>query len=278
MRSVAARALALVRASHPEPSVVVTAVAVGLAVSTGRDGAGVVAVAVAVLSGQLSVGWLNDVLDADRDRLAGRIDKPAVTRTVSRRALAVATIVATLVCVPASFASGPAAGAVHVLAVASAWTYNLGLKSTPLSVLPYALSFGLLPTFVVLGLPGAPAPPWWLPAVGALLGAGAHFTNVLPDLAADAATGIRGLPHRLGSVGSRTAAAVLLLAASVVLAVTAPVVPLVAIGVPVVAAAVLAAGLARGRRDGSRAAFRAVLVVALLDLAFLLTAGHTMVA
>jgi protoheme IX farnesyltransferase len=254
---------------------VVTAVAAGLAVSTGRDAAGVVAVAVAVLAGQLSVGWLNDVLDADRDRLAGRIDKPAVTRTVSRRALAVATIVAALVCVPASFASGPAAGAVHVLAVASAWTYNLGLKSTPLSVLPYALSFGLLPTF---GLPGAPAPPWWLPAVGALLGAGAHFTNVLPDLAADAATGIRGLPHRLGSVGSRTAAAVLLLAASVVLAATAPVVPLVAIGVPVVVAAVLAAGLARGRRDGSRAAFRAVLVVALLDLAFLLTAGHTMVA
>ncbi|WP_307845932.1 UbiA family prenyltransferase [Saccharomonospora sp. NB11] len=250
-----------------------TAVAAGLAVNTGRDAAGVVTVAVAVLAGQLSVGWLNDVLDADRDRLAGRIDKPAVTRTVSRRALAVATIVAALVCIPASFASGPAAGAVHVLAVASAWTYNLGLKSTPLSVVPYAVSFGLLPTFVVLRLPGAPAPPWFARRRRPARRGGAHFTNVLPDLAADAATGIRGLPHRLGSVGSRTAA-VLLLAASVVLAATAPVVPLVVVGVPVAAAA----GLARARRDGSRAAFRGVRVVALVDLACLLTAGRPMVA
>ncbi|WP_244231186.1 UbiA family prenyltransferase [Saccharomonospora piscinae] len=274
----AARAMALVRASHPEPTVVVTAVAVGLALSTGRDGSGVVAVAVAVLSGQLSVGWLNDYLDADRDRLAGRKDKPVVACGVSRRALGVATVIAALVCVPASLASGMVAGAVHLVAVASAWVYNAGVKSTPLSVLPYALSFGLLPTFVVLGLPGAPAPPWWLPVAGALLGAGAHFTNVLPDLTADAATGVHGLPHRLGAVGSRTAAATLLLTASVILAVTAPVEPLVAAGVPVLATAVLATGFLLGRAAGSHASFRAVLVVALLDLALLVAAGHTIVA
>ncbi len=277
VRGLAARAVALVRASHPEPTVVVTAVAVGLALSTGRDGAGVVAVAAAVLSGQLSVGWLNDFLDADRDRLAGRSDKPVVTRAVSRRALALATSAAAVVCVPASLASGLVAGVVHLLAVASAWGYNLGVKSTPLSVLPYALSFGLLPTFVVLGLPGAPAPPWWLPAVGALLGAGAHFTNVLPDLAADAATGVRGLPHRIGAAGSRVAAAALLLTASIVLAVTVAVEPLVAAVVPVLATAVLVTGFLLGRRGGSRAPFRAVLAVALLDLALLLTAGHTIV-
>ncbi|WP_040918855.1 UbiA family prenyltransferase [Saccharomonospora glauca] len=278
MRDFAVRAVALVRASHPEPAVVVTVVAAVLAASVGRDGAGVLAVAVAVLAGQLSVGWLNDFLDAERDRLAGRRDKPVVTHAVSRRALAPATVVAAVVCVPASLASGLAAGMVHLLAVASAWSYNLGVKSTPLSVLPYALSFGLLPTFVVLGLPGSPPPPWWLPAVGALLGAGAHFTNVLPDLAADAATGVRGLPHRIGAVGSRIAAAALLLTASVLLAVTTTAEPLVAVGLPAVAAAVLVTGFLRGRRDGSRAPFRAVLVVALLDLVLLLAAGHTIVA
>ena len=39
------RALALLRASHPEPTVMVTALAVALAVSTGRAAPGVVAVA-----------------------------------------------------------------------------------------------------------------------------------------------------------------------------------------------------------------------------------------
>ncbi|ACU97055.1 UbiA family prenyltransferase [Saccharomonospora viridis] len=269
---------ALVRASHPEPTVAVTAVAMGLAVSLGRDGAGVAAVAVAVLSGQLSIGWLNDAVDAARDSLTGRADKPIATRAISRRTVTAATVVAALVCVPVSLASGVLAGTTHLLAVASGWAYNLGVKSTPFSVVPYALAFGLLPTFVVLGLPGSPPPPWWLPVAGALLGAGAHFANVLPDLADDAVTGVRGLPHRLGATGSRMAAGVLLLAASVVLAAAAPVAVFVALCVPVLAAVVLTTGFLAGRRDGSRAPFRAVLVVAVVDVALLLTAGHAVVA
>ena len=117
--------------------------------------------------------------------------------------------------------------------MAAGWAYDLGLKSSPLSVLPYVVCFGLLPTFVVLALPGAPAPVWWLPLAGALLGAGAHFANVLPDLDDDAATGVRGLPHRLGRTASRYAAAVLLLAATVVLAAGSPVPAPLAVAVPV---------------------------------------------
>ena len=124
--------------------------------------------------------------------------------------------------------------------------------------------------FVVLGLPGAPLPPWWLPTAGALLGAGAHFANVLPDLADDAATGVRGLPHRLGAGGSRAAAGLLLLAATVVLALAAPLSPVLAWTVPVLATLVLAAGFRAGRRPGSRAPFRAVLVVAALAVLLLL--------
>ena len=126
-------------------------------------------------------------------------------------------------------------------------------------MVPYVVCFGLLPVFVVLGCPGTPAPPWWLPVAGGLLGAGAHFANVLPDLDDDAATGVRGLPHRLGARAPgwwpRRAAAGgdrrcsrsgrrcrRSLAAAV----------------PVVAAVVLAAGFRAGRRPGSRAPFRAV--------------------
>jgi len=58
--------IALVRASHPEPTVMVTALAMALAIGTGRSGIGVLAVGAAVLAGQLSVGWHNDWLDAAR--------------------------------------------------------------------------------------------------------------------------------------------------------------------------------------------------------------------
>ncbi len=265
--------LALLRACHPEPTIAVTAMITALAVTAGRDAQGVLLVAAAVLTGQLSIGWLNDALDAGRDAAVGRADKPVATGAVSVRTVGAASAVAAVVCVPLSFASGALAGAVHLVAVAAGWAYDLGLKATRWSVLPYVVCFGLLPVFVVLGLPGTPVPPWWLPTAGAMLGAGAHFANVLPDLDDDAATGVRGLPHRLGAAGSRAAAGLLLLAATVVLAVAAPLPALLAWAVPVLAALVLAAGFRAGRRPGSRAPFRAVLMVAALAVLLLLVAS-----
>ena len=189
-----AGAVALARSCHPEPTAAVTLMVTALAVTSGRSAAGVVLVFLAVLTGQLSIGWLNDALDADRDKAVGRTDKPVVAGAVSVRTVRGAALVPGLACVPLSLASGLFAGGVHLVAVAAGWAYDLGLKSTRWSVLPYVVCFGLLPAFVVLGLPGAPLPPWWLVAGGALLGAGAHFANVLPDLDDDAATGVRGLP------------------------------------------------------------------------------------
>jgi 4-hydroxybenzoate polyprenyltransferase len=270
---------ALVRSCHPEPTVAVTAMVTALAVTTGRDAAGVLLVAAAVLTGQLSIGWLNDHLDAEHDRAVGRTDKPAAAGAVSVRAVGVAAVVAAALCVPLSLASGIVAGGLHLVAVAAGLAYDLGLKATRASVLPYAVCFGLLPVFVVLGAGGTP--PWWLPVAGALLGSGAHFANVLPDLDDDLATGVRGLPVAPIRCGSRVAAAALLLAASLVLvggvlgSGTVPVAVLVA--APVVAAGVLSAGFLAGRRRGSRAPFRAVMVVALIDVALLVAAGPALV-
>lgn len=282
MRPVVSGALALARSCHPEPTAAVTLLVTALAITTGRGPGGVLLVTAAVLAGQLSIGWLNDHLDAARDRAVGRTDKPVVSGAVSERTVGVAAAVAALACVPLSLASGWLAGSLHLVAVGAGLVYDLGVKSTRWSVLPYVVCFGLLPVFVVLGAPGSPVPPWWLPVGGALLGAGAHFANVLPDLDDDLVTGVRGLPHRLGARGSRLAAAGLLLAASVVLvagvlsAGAAVPVPL-ALAAPVVAAGVLAAGFAAGRRRGSRAPFRAVMVVALIDVALLVAAGPVLV-
>ncbi|HEX6756490.1 MAG TPA: UbiA family prenyltransferase [Mycobacteriales bacterium] len=263
----------LVRATHPEPTVAVTAVSAALAAAVGRGVAGTLAATAAVLAGQLSVGWMNDYLDRDRDVRSGRADKPVATGRLGPATVRTAMLAAAVAVVPLSLLSGPVAGCLHLAAVASAWSYNLRLKATPFSVVPYAVSFGLLPAFLTAGLPGHPV-VGWLVAAGALLGAGAHFANVLPDIEDDLATGVRGLPHRLGPPGSRLAAAGLLLAASVVLALGPPGPPgLLGVGAVAVALACAAGIAVLGRRPGSRATFLGVLVVAVVDVGLLLASG-----
>jgi 4-hydroxybenzoate polyprenyltransferase len=266
------RAGALVRASHPEPTVAVTAVATALALSSGL-GARSAWVAAAFLSGQLSVGWSNDWVDRDRDVRTGRADKPVARGEVPVAVVRAAALAAVTACVPLSLAMGLRPGLVHLVAVAAAWSYNLRLKATPLSWAPYALAFGLVPSIVVLGLPGSPWAAWWATAAGALLGVGAHLANALPDLEDDAATGVRGLPHRLGARASAAAAAVLLLLATGLLALGPGDAGPVELAVLVVAGAVTAAGLVRARRPGSRDAFRAAIVVALLGVGLLVARG-----
>ncbi|MDZ5441265.1 UbiA family prenyltransferase [Micromonospora sp. 4G57] len=272
--------LVLVRASHPEPAAAVTTVAGLLAWGVGHRPAGIAAVVLTVLASQLAVGWSNDALDADRDATVGRTDKPVATGALRRRVAGLAAVLAALATPVLALTTNPAAAVWATAGLLSALLYDWPLKSTPVSVLPYAVSFGSLPAFVVLALPGAPAPPVWLVAAAACLGAGAHFANVLPDLADDARTGVRGLPHRLGPAGSRAAAAGLLLAATVTLVFGPPGPPSWA-GLSAVAAAVLvpAVGGYGGRaatRAGGRpvAAFRAVMVVALIDVVLLVASGR----
>ncbi|MCX5215029.1 UbiA family prenyltransferase [Kitasatospora sp. NBC_00240] len=212
----------LVRACHPEPTAVVTVLVTALAAASGLTPTRCLLVGGAVLTGQLSVGWCNDRVDHARDVAAGRTDKPLVDGALRPRVLALAAGTALALCVPLSLAVGLLAGLAHLTGVGAAWAYNLGLKRTPLSWLPYALGFGLLPAFVALGLPGRPWPPGWAVLGGALLGVGAHLTNVLPDIEADLAAGVRGLPQRLGGGPTRVLAALVLGSAAVVLTVGPP--------------------------------------------------------
>lgn len=266
---------ALIRASHPEPTAAVTAVATALALSAGR-GADAAWVAAAFLSGQLSVGWSNDWVDRDRDVRAGRADKPLARGELPVGVVRTAALTALALCVPLSLAMGALAGVVHLVAVGAAWAYNARLKATALSWAPYALAFGLVPSIVTLGLPGRPWAPGWATAAGALLGVGAHLANALPDLDDDLAAGVRGLPHRLGAGRSAGLAAVLLLAATGSLALGPGAPGPVAAAALALAAVVTAAGLALARRPGSRAAFRAAIVVAVVDVALLVARGDAL--
>jgi 4-hydroxybenzoate polyprenyltransferase len=172
-------------------------------------------VTAAVATGQLTIGWSNDLLDAGRDRLVGRVDKPVARGEVSERVVRLALVVAGALCLLLSLACGLASATVHLLlGVTSGWAYNLGLKRTPWSALPYAVAFGTLPAVVTLALPTPTWPPAWVMVAGALLGVGAHLLNALPDLADDEQTGVRGLPHRLGARRVRWLAPTVLVLAS----------------------------------------------------------------
>jgi 4-hydroxybenzoate polyprenyltransferase len=263
------RAGALLGACHPGPAFAVTVLAGLLAGAVGLGAGGIVLVVAAVLSGQLSIGWSNDLVDLARDRAVGREDKPLVDGRVSERTVRVACGLAVVATVPLSLACGWLAGAVHLVCVAAGWAYNLGAKSTPWSWLPYAVAFGGLPAFVSLTEDADVLPPLWMVSAGALLGVGAHFVNVLPDLADDAATGVRGLPHRLGARWSPVVSAAVLVAAAVVIVVGAPVDSHVVAAVALVVTAALAgvALLAHGRNP-----FRAAIAMALVDVAMLVWA------
>ncbi len=257
----------LVESAHVGPALAVTVLAGLLAAAQGLDpGRGALVVA-AVLAGQLSIGWSNDLVDLDRDRAAARSDKPLATGQVPVALVRGCCGAAVAACLLGSLACGLAAGAVHLVCVAAGWAYNLGLKSTVLSWLPYAVAFGALPVFVALA--DGEAPPWWWPVGGALLGVGAHLVNVLPDLDDDAATGVRGLPHVLGARRIAPVAACVLVAATVVaLAGAAPGTAALLVAALVVLALALVVVTSSGRRP-----FVAALGIALVD-AVLLVVGR----
>ncbi|ALG09938.1 UbiA family prenyltransferase [Kibdelosporangium phytohabitans] len=264
----------LAEACHPLPGLVVTLVAVVLAAGAGLAVGEVVLLGAAVFTGQLSIGWSNDWFDAERDRAVGRTDKPVAAGTVTRKVIAAACLAALTATIVLSVSIGLAAGTALLIGVAAGWAYNLGLKGTIWSGATYLVAFGTLPIAPYLALPGQPWPPWWIPVVGALIGFGAHFANVLPDLRADAQTGVRGLPHRLGPRVGVIVMAVALAAASVVLGV-APATTSAAFAVTVAAAGIAlaaAAAAAAIRAPRSSAAFRLTIVIAVLDVTLLIAA------
>jgi 4-hydroxybenzoate polyprenyltransferase len=267
------RAAALLRAAHAPPTIAVTALATTLAATSGRDLTGTVLVATAVLTGQLSIGWSNDLLDRDRDRAAGRSDKPVASGAVTAQTVRLACAGAAAACIPLSLASGWRAGLCHLVGVAGGWAYNLGLKRTLWSWLPYATSFALLGAFLSLGLPGHPDPHWWVLTAAALLGVGAHFLNVVPDVTADRLAGVLGLPQRLGADHARTGGAVLLAVAAAIVTLGPGNPPAWALAGLAAAIAMAVTAASTGRSAGSRLPFLLALATAAVTVALLIGRG-----
>lgn len=269
-------AAALIRACHPEPTAAVTAFGLMLAALARNSVCTCAVVGLAVLCGQLVIGWSNDRIDVERDAAAGRLDKPFATGALSSRLLDGALGAAVAGVALCWVLLGWRAGLANVWVVGWGIAYNLGLKATLASWVPYALAFGALPVLATLASERPRWAPAWLIAAGALLGVAANLTNALPDLAADADTGVHGLPHRLGAVRS------LLLAAALLWAVTLLVVfgPLNApqplswaalVVVPVLVVLGLRSAL---RAPASRVSFFGILALTAIDLALLIATAR----
>jgi 4-hydroxybenzoate polyprenyltransferase len=263
--------------SHPGPAFAVTIVTVVLSIGAGLEPWRIILLGFVMLLNQLSVGFSNDWIDASRDREAGRTDKPIATGAISVGVIRVSAWVCFGLALVLPLPLGLWAVLVHAIMLISAWHYNAWLKNTPFSVVPFVVSFGLLPAIVTLSLPTPLLAAWWALGAGALLGIAAHFANVLPDFETDRATGIRGLPHRLGARVSGLVIALSLAAASALLLVGAPdLLHWAGFGVGVAIAIACVVLVLRGQV--SRLLFRLIIAAALLDVVLLAVSGAALSA
>ena len=277
MAGMAKKVVSLLLASHPGPTVVVTVIVTGLGIGLGYPPGRLAVLALAILLGQLSIGWSNDWLDAARDRAVHRTDKPAARGDVSVPAVRLSAFLALAAALLVTLPLGLGALAAHVVNIAGGWAYNLGLKSTAYSWVPFAVAFGVLPAIATLGQEQPALPQWWVYAAGALLGVAAHITNVLPDLDDDARTGIRGLPHRLGARTSGLLAFAALAVATVLITFGPglPVRPLLIVGLVIGLAAAVTGVVLLLRRSPTRLLMQLIMTCAIVDVVMLALAGQS---
>jgi 4-hydroxybenzoate polyprenyltransferase len=147
---------------------------------------------------QAAIGALNDVVDAPRD--AGhKPGKPIPAGLVARETGIATAAVAALAGLGLSVPSGPPTIALAIAILAVGGLYDLRLKGTALSWLPFAIGIPLLPIFGWLGATGdlPPAFAVLLPAAF-LAGAGLALANALVDVERDRAAGADSTAVHLG--------------------------------------------------------------------------------
>ena len=199
----------LLKASHFGPTLIVTTISWFFAAHYWWEGPAYV-IAFGVFTGQLVVGWSNDLYDYKDDLMHNRQNKPLVAGVISQSYLKRWLTFM----VPFSFVAnllGPLSfmgGLVYMFGISMGVAYNFYFKFNIFSWFPFALAFAALPSCIAISK--GVTPPVWMWLGGALLGSAAHFINVIKDMDQDRASGIGGAPQRIGKRNSIVAAALLI--------------------------------------------------------------------
>jgi 4-hydroxybenzoate polyprenyltransferase len=203
------RVIGLAKASHFGPTVLVTAISFFFAQLFWWEGPSML-IAISIFTGQLVVGWSNDLIDYQDDLSHQRVKKPLVAGLITPKFLMswLRAMVPIALFINLFGPLGLIGGGLSIFAIAWAVAYNFYFKFTILSPLPFAIAFGALPSAMALSKDYTP--PLWMWLGGALLGTAAHFINVIKDMDEDRVSGIRGLPQRCGKVRSIAIAALLI--------------------------------------------------------------------
>jgi 4-hydroxybenzoate polyprenyltransferase len=193
----------LLRAAHPRQAVLTAAGLTIAAALAGRPGRELVLVLATVLVGQALLGWVNDLVDRERDARHATPGKPVADGRLDPGTLWFSVAVAVFVLVPLSVAHGVYAGVAYLASVAiGALGQWPALRRSVLSWVPWAAAFALYPAFLSYGGWGGQergAPPEVLVTVlAAVVGIGVHLLTALWGLVADNEDGWRYLPLRLG--------------------------------------------------------------------------------
>jgi len=209
----------LLKASHFGPTLLVTAISFGFATYYWWEGPAYI-IAFGVFTGQLVVGWSNDLYDYQDDLSHNRKNKPLVSGQITEELLQNWLKWVT----PFSFIAnlfgplGVKGGLVYMLGILCGVAYNFYFKFSVLSPLPYAIAFAALPSSIAISK--GIVPPLWMWLGGALFGMAAHFINVIKDMKEDQISKIGGLPQRLGSKNSIWVAVILIAIGIAVLKIT----------------------------------------------------------
>ena len=209
----------LLKASHFGPTLLVTAISFGFATYYWWEGPAYV-IAFGVFTGQLVVGWSNDLYDYQDDLSHNRKNKPLVSGQITEELLQNWLKWVT----PFSFIAnlfgplGVKGGLVYMLGILCGVAYNFYFKFSVLSPLPYAIAFAALPSSIAISKDITP--PLWMWLGSALFGMAAHFINVIKDMKEDQISKIGGLPQRLGSKNSILAAVILIAIGIAILKIT----------------------------------------------------------
>ncbi len=218
MRAVAARWTVL-ELLHPIPSLLTTLAAMGFAgiFGIGPRDRRFWWIAAIMLLVQFSISALNEWADADLDRHAGRqrpIPLGLVSPGVTLGIAVVCAVGAFLLCVLSHL--GPFALLLVGVGTACGWAYDLWLKATPLSFVPFAIAFPLMPFWIGV-LAGRPLTSLAVLFIGGSpLATAIHLADAIPDRDRDREVGLKTLAVALGKPGAEMAASGLLLLGTMV--------------------------------------------------------------